>query len=70
MPDFRTIAGFTGVLAPQPHRRVKEMCIRNDPGILGDGECVVESHPLITVPDIDFDFDSTIKGNDLAGCSL
>lgn len=63
LPVFGTIAVSSDVL-------VEEMGVGNNPGILGNGECVVGSHPYITVSDIDFNFDSTIKGNELIGCSL
>ena len=63
LPVFGSIAVSSNVL-------VKEMRVGNDPGILGDGECVVGRHPLITVSDIDFNFDSTIKGNELIGRSI
>lgn len=43
------------------------MRVGNDPGILGDGECAVGSHSLITVPDIDFYLDPRINGKDMAG---
>jgi len=44
LPVFGAIAVSSDIL-------VKEMRVGNDPGILGNGECVVGSHPLIIVPD-------------------
>jgi len=44
LPVFGAIAVSSDVI-------VKEMGIGNDPGILGDIENVVGSHPLIIVPD-------------------
>jgi hypothetical protein len=46
LPVFRTVAVSSYVL-------VEEMGVGDNPGILGNGECVV-SHVLITAPVIDF----------------
>ena len=47
LPVFGTIAVSSDVL-------VKEMGVGNDPSILGYGEYVVGSYPIITTLDIDF----------------
>ena len=60
LPVFGAIAVSSDVL-------MEEMRVRNDPGILGDGECAVGGHSLITVPDIDFYLDPRINGKDMAG---
>jgi len=44
LPVFGAVAVFSDVL-------MKEMGVGNDPGILGDGECVVGNQSLIIVPD-------------------
>jgi len=50
-----------GAIAVSPDILVEEMRVGNDPGILGDGECVVDNHPFRNLPDFDFP-DPRIKG--------
>lgn len=47
LPVFGAIAVSSDVL-------VEEMRVGNNPGILGNGECVIESHPLIIFGDLHF----------------
>jgi len=55
LPVFGAIAVSSDVL-------VKEMGVRNDPGILGDGKWVVGSHPLRILPDFDFILIKELRG--------
>ena len=47
LPVVGAVAVFSDVL-------MEEMRVGNDPGILGDGKCVVGSHPLIIFGDLHF----------------